>query len=65
MGSTVLVYKVRKVVHTARLDLSEKAMAKLLSHLGPSRTTWTTCQWSKAMRRYVSRIFVNATLVQS
>lgn len=64
MGNRVVTFKVRRVVLHARLNLSERAMAKLLSHLGTPRLTATTCLWSKAKHRYVSRVLVTATLVQ-
>lgn len=62
VGGKTLSYKVRSVVLNAPLDLSEKAMAEQLSHLGPSRTTWTTCLWSVKQNRYVSRVMVKARL---
>lgn len=60
MGAKTVTCKVKKVVRNAPLHLSEREMAKLLSHLGPPRATITTCLWSKKQDKYVSR--VNARL---
>lgn len=60
MGSKTVTCKVKKVVRNAPLYLSERAMAKLLSHLGPPRATLTTCLWSTKQGKYVSR--VNASM---
>lgn len=65
VNGKTLVYKVKSVVRDAPLNLSERAMAKLLSHLGPSRTTWTTCYWSSKRQQYVSRVMVRAVQVRS
>ncbi len=65
VNGKVLVYKVKSVVRDAPLALSERAMAKLLSHLGPSRTTWSTCYWSEKLQRYVTRVMVRAVLQPS
>jgi len=56
MGDTTVTCKVKKVVRNAPLHLSERAMAKLLSHLGSPRATMTTCLWSKKQGKYVSRV---------
>lgn len=61
----VISYKVKSVVLNAPLHLSERAMAKLLSRLGRSRTTWTTCYWSVKRQKYVSRVMVKAVRVRS
>ena len=56
-GGSAVRFKVRKTEH-APLKLSEKKMAKLLSHLGPSRMAATTCLWSKSKGKYVARLIV-------
>ena len=55
-----------KVVRTERapLDLSEKKMAKLLSHLGRARMSVTTCLWSESKGKYVARLIVYAKKIR-
>lgn len=65
VNGKALSYKVKSVVRNAPLNLSERAMAKLLSHLGQSRTTWTTCYWSQRLQKYVSRVMVRGVLIRS
>lgn len=60
MGDTTVTCQVKRVVRNAPLHLSERAMAKFLSHLGPPRAVLTTCLWSNKQGKYVSR--VNARL---
>ncbi|MEO5499130.1 MAG: class F sortase [Candidatus Saccharimonadales bacterium] len=62
VNGKALSYKVKSVVLNAPLHLSELAMAKQLSHLGPSRSTMTTCYWSPRLQKYVSRVMVQGVL---